>query len=89
MAIKRRRVGDLQNDGLTTFPKNEAENGEPQLQNKRGRLTTLRVINEAGNEEPQLQNKRGRLTTLCVSNEAENGEPKLQNKGNISKEVRP
>ena len=52
-----------------------AENEEPQLQNKRGRLTTLRVSNEAENGEPQLHNKRGRLTSLCVSNEAENGEP--------------
>jgi len=36
-----------------------AEKGEPQLRNKRGRLTTLRVSNEAENGEPQPQNKRG------------------------------
>jgi len=45
---------------LTTLHvSNEAENGEPQLQNKRGRLTTLRVSNEAENGEPLLQKKRG------------------------------
>ena len=32
-------------------------NGEPRLQKKRGRLTTLGVINEAENGEPQLQSK--------------------------------
>jgi len=32
-------------------------NGEPQLQNKRGRLTTLDVINEAENGGSLLQNK--------------------------------
>jgi hypothetical protein len=33
--------------------------GEPQLQKKRGRLTTLRVSNAAENTEPQPNNKRG------------------------------
>jgi hypothetical protein len=37
----------------------EAENGGPQLQNKRGRLTTLRESNEAENGGPKLQNKKG------------------------------
>jgi len=41
------------------FLKNLAENGEPQLQNKRGRLTTQRVSSEAENVEPQPQKKRG------------------------------
>jgi len=68
------------NKGACPLRKKLAENEEPQLQNKRGRLTTLHDSSEAENEEPQLQNKRGRLTTLHVSNEAENGEPQLQNK---------
>jgi len=38
----------------------EAENGEPQLQNKRGRLTTLDVINEAENGEPRSKKIGGK-----------------------------
>jgi len=37
----------------------ETENGEPQLQSKRGRFTTLGVTSEAENEEVKPQNKRG------------------------------
>jgi len=37
----------------------EAENREPQLHNKGGRLTTLRDSSEAENGEPQLHNKGG------------------------------
>jgi hypothetical protein len=44
---------------VAMFPLKVAENEEPQLQNKRGRLTTLRDSSEAENGEPQLQNKRG------------------------------
>lgn len=46
------------------FPQNITENGEPELQNKRGRLTTLCDNSEAEKGEPQLQNKRG--TNLFV-----------------------
>jgi len=35
--------------------------GVPQLQNKRGRLTPLRVSSEAEKREPQPQNKRGMI----------------------------
>ena len=42
------------------YKRPEAEDGgEPQLQNKRGRLTTLRVSKEAENGEPRLHKKRG------------------------------
>jgi len=49
------------NSRLTTLHDiKEAENGEPQLQSKRGRLTTLHDSKAAENGEPQLQNKRGK-----------------------------
>jgi len=35
--------------------------GEPQLNNKSGRLTTLNVISAAENREPQPQNKSGKI----------------------------
>jgi len=37
-----------------------AENGEPQLHNQRGRLTTLDVINEAENGEPRSKKIGGK-----------------------------
>jgi len=46
----------------------EAEKREPQLQSKRGRLTTLHVSSEAENGEPQLQNKRGTILNNIIIN---------------------
>jgi len=45
---------------------NEAGNEEPQPQNKRGRLTTLRVSSEAENPEPQPDDKRGKSKELYI-----------------------
>ena len=53
--------------------KNAAEKRESQLQNKRDRLTTLRVSSEAENGEPQPQNKRGKIKqTLFIILEEKN-----------------
>jgi len=61
LRICNRQVGRVPATVNVTGLKNVREpgGGEPQLQNKRGCLTTLRTSNEAENREPQLQNKRG------------------------------